>query len=178
MWDAKSIHPRRSRATWSARRWPRTALSRRLIGRGKVKLADGSETEVATSWNLYQVHLKDYDLDSVSEITSAPKDLIERLRRTSPPPRRLRFIRRRHQSLVSCDGGESRRVSAAHAHRQHRQARAGCHGWAGNYKGRALSGQQADRAGLQGLDHGRSVRAKSRSQGAWPRHSRARLHEG
>ncbi|PYJ08178.1 MAG: hypothetical protein DME25_02110, partial [Verrucomicrobia bacterium] len=46
---------------------------------GKVKLANGTEVEVSTAWTRNQVHLKDYDLDTVSEITAAPKDLIERL---------------------------------------------------------------------------------------------------
>ena len=44
-----------------------------------MKLVDGKEVEVATLWTLYQVHLKDYDLDTVAEITPAPKELIEQL---------------------------------------------------------------------------------------------------
>jgi nitrate reductase alpha subunit len=47
--------------------------------KGKVKLADGTEIEVLTLWEMYKVHLKDYDLDTVHEITHAPKELIERL---------------------------------------------------------------------------------------------------
>ena len=53
------------------------------------RLVDGTEVEVATAWSLYQVHLKDYDLDSVSEITSAPRAFqclpVTRARGTSIP---------------------------------------------------------------------------------------------
>jgi len=50
-----------------------------LAWEGKVKLADGTQVEVATLWSLYQLHLRAYDLDSVVEMTAAPKDLIEQL---------------------------------------------------------------------------------------------------
>jgi nitrate reductase alpha subunit len=46
---------------------------------GKIKLADGQQVEVMTLWEMYKIHLRDYDLDTVSEITSAPRELIERL---------------------------------------------------------------------------------------------------
>jgi nitrate reductase alpha subunit len=47
--------------------------------RGKAKLADGSEVEVASVLAMYREHLKDYDLDSVVDMTGAPKHLIEQL---------------------------------------------------------------------------------------------------
>ncbi len=50
-----------------------------LEGKATVKLVDGKEVEVATLFELYKVHLKDYDLDTVQEITGAPKELVERL---------------------------------------------------------------------------------------------------
>ncbi len=50
-----------------------------LAGEFTVTLVDGTEVEVATLWSLYKLHLLDYDLDTVVEITSAPKDLIEQL---------------------------------------------------------------------------------------------------
>lgn len=46
---------------------------------GKVKLNDGSQVEVLTLWDAYRVHLKDYDLETVAQITGADKSLIERL---------------------------------------------------------------------------------------------------
>ncbi len=50
-----------------------------LEWKGKVKLVDGSEVEVMTLWEMYKVHLRDYDIDTVAEITQAPKDLIMKL---------------------------------------------------------------------------------------------------
>src|SRR5262249_32668814 len=50
-----------------------------LDGTWRIKLADGSDGEVMTLWSMYHVHLRDYDLDSVAEITHSPKELIERL---------------------------------------------------------------------------------------------------
>src|SRR3989304_4791297 len=50
-----------------------------LGGTWKVKLVDGKAVEVATLWTLYGTHLKDYDLDTVVEITQAPRDLIRQL---------------------------------------------------------------------------------------------------
>jgi anaerobic selenocysteine-containing dehydrogenase len=51
------------------------ALDRTLT----VKLVDGTEVQVATLWALYRTHLADYDLDTVAEITQAPKALIRQL---------------------------------------------------------------------------------------------------
>ncbi|MEW6775084.1 MAG: molybdopterin-dependent oxidoreductase, partial [Bdellovibrionota bacterium] len=50
-----------------------------LEGRFKVKTVDGKEIEVAPLFELYKLHLKDYDLDTVHEITGAPKELVRRL---------------------------------------------------------------------------------------------------
>lgn len=50
-----------------------------LAGTFKVTLTDGTEVEVATLWTLYQSHLEDYDLDTVVEITHAPREMIEQL---------------------------------------------------------------------------------------------------
>jgi nitrate reductase alpha subunit len=46
---------------------------------GEIKLADGSTVRVITLWDAYQVHLRDYDLDSVSQITGSDKSLIARM---------------------------------------------------------------------------------------------------
>ncbi len=55
------------------------ALDPALEGTFRIKLVDGKEIEVATLWTLYQTHLMDYDLNTVAEITHAPKKLIEQL---------------------------------------------------------------------------------------------------
>jgi len=50
-----------------------------LDWKGKLRLVDGSEVEVLTVWSMYLEHLKDYDLETVLEITHVPKDLFLRL---------------------------------------------------------------------------------------------------
>jgi nitrate reductase alpha subunit len=50
-----------------------------LDGSWEVRLADGKTVRAATLWNLYQTHLRDYDLNTVCEITNAPRHLIELL---------------------------------------------------------------------------------------------------
>jgi len=50
-----------------------------LEGTFKVKTIDGQEIEVMTLFSLYQIHLKDYDLDTVVEITHAPREMIAQL---------------------------------------------------------------------------------------------------
>ncbi|HET9672966.1 MAG TPA: molybdopterin-dependent oxidoreductase, partial [Actinomycetota bacterium] len=50
-----------------------------LEHRGPVRLVDGTTVEVATAFSMYRIHLQDYDLDTVLEITGAPRDLVERL---------------------------------------------------------------------------------------------------
>ena len=50
-----------------------------LDGTFKVRLVDGAEVTVATLWTLYQEHLKDYDLETVAQITHAPREMIRQL---------------------------------------------------------------------------------------------------
>ena len=118
---------------------------------GIVRLADGSEVECATLWSLYQVHLKDYDLDTVCAVTHAPRDLVERLARdiaeTEP---------------VAIHQGEGIN-HWFHATEMNRAAYlplmltgnigkpgAGCHGWAGNYKSALFQGSAWSGPGFKG----------------------------
>lgn len=50
-----------------------------LDWRGTVTLADGTEVEAATAFNLYRDHLADYDLDTVADITGSPRNLLQQL---------------------------------------------------------------------------------------------------
>lgn len=50
-----------------------------LEGTFRVKLADGSETEVMPVMEMYKQHLKDYDEKTVEEISGAPAHLVRRL---------------------------------------------------------------------------------------------------
>jgi len=50
-----------------------------LEGTFKVRLADGTETEVMPIFEMYKQHLKDYDAKTVEEISGAPARLVRRL---------------------------------------------------------------------------------------------------
>lgn len=50
-----------------------------LEGKYNIRTVDGKEVEVMPLFEMYKIHLKDYDLDTVAEITQAPKELILRL---------------------------------------------------------------------------------------------------
>ncbi len=54
-------------------------LSPALEGTFQAKLVNGTTVEVMPVFEMYKRHLKDYDLDTVSEISGAPKEMIERL---------------------------------------------------------------------------------------------------
>ena len=79
VWDQKLGGPRAITRDEVGETMTREGIDPVLDGRWKLKLASGKTVEVATAWNLYQVHLQDYDLDTVAEITRAPRNLIERL---------------------------------------------------------------------------------------------------
>jgi nitrate reductase alpha subunit len=50
-----------------------------LQGRQRLRLLDGTTVEVMTLLEAYALHLQDYDLDTVAEITRAPKEKILQL---------------------------------------------------------------------------------------------------
>jgi len=54
-------------------------LDPELEWKGTVRLADGSQVEAMTLWEMYKIHLQDYDLDATAEICGAPKAMIEQL---------------------------------------------------------------------------------------------------
>ena len=122
-----------------------------LDWKGTVKLADGKEVEVATAWNLYQVHLKDYDLDTVSEITSAPKELMEKL---------AQDIATIKPTAIHQGEGIAHWFHATEANRAAYlpmmltgnigKHGTGVHGWAGNYKAALFQGSKATGPGFKG----------------------------
>lgn len=121
-----------------------------LEGRFEAEI-DGRRVPVATLWSLYQEHLRDYDLDTVSEITHVAKELIERLAQdiaTIAP--------------VAIHQGEGIN-HWFHATEMNRAAYlplmltgnigkpgAGCHTWAGNYKAALFQGSPWTGPGFKG----------------------------
>jgi nitrate reductase alpha subunit len=76
IWDTETNSPRPiTRDEVGANMQQKPALE----GTWDVRLTNGSTVRAATLWTLYQTHLKDYDIETVAEITRAPRALIERL---------------------------------------------------------------------------------------------------
>ncbi len=106
---------------------------------GTVKLVDGSEVEVLTTWDGYQVHLRDYDLATVAQITGSNPDLIERLARDI-----WETSQAGHAVAIHVGEGINHWFHATLANRaqylpilltgQLGRPGAGCFTWAGNYK--------------------------------------------
>ncbi len=106
---------------------------------GKVKLVTGQEIEVLTLWDAYQIHLKDYDLDTVAQITGSNKALIERLAKDIWDTSKAG-----HAVAIHVGEGINHWFHATLANRaqylpimltgQLGRPGAGCFTWAGNYK--------------------------------------------
>lgn len=122
---------------------------------GKVKLVDGKEIEVVTLWDAYQVNLKDYDLDAVSEITGADKTLIERMAKDI-----WDTTKAGHSVAIHVGEGINHWFHATLCNRaqylplmltgQLGKPGAGCHTWAGNYKAALFQGSAESGPGFAG----------------------------
>jgi len=151
VWDARTASSKAITRDMVGRTLETTGIDPQLHFQGKVKLADGSEVEAATSWSLYQVHLKDYDLDTVSEITSAPKELVQQLAKD------LATIK---PAAIHQGEGINHWFHATEANRAAYlplmltgnlgKPGAGCHGWAGNYKAALFQGSKLTGWGFKG----------------------------
>ena len=122
-----------------------------LEGRYTLKTVDGKDVEVFTLFELYKIHLKDYDLDSVHEITHAPKELIRRL---------ARDIATIKPAAIHIGEGINHWFHATEANRAFYLPLmltgnlgipgAGCHTWAGNYKAANFQGSKWSGPGFKG----------------------------
>ncbi|MCZ6801836.1 MAG: molybdopterin-dependent oxidoreductase, partial [Nitrospirae bacterium] len=83
VWDinkGQAVPLHRELVGWHFRR---SGIEPAMTGTYRVKLLNGREVDVLSVYQLYQVHLQDYDLDTVHQINRAPKDLIVRWSRDS-----------------------------------------------------------------------------------------------
>ncbi len=79
VWDEVAGAPRAVTRDQLGERMVEAGITPALDWTGKVRLLDGTEIDATTTWSAYNVHLRDYDLDSVVEMTGSPRDLIEQL---------------------------------------------------------------------------------------------------
>lgn len=123
-----------------------------LEGKFTVKLVSGQEIEVMPVFEMYKSHhLKDYDLDTVHEITHSPKELIAQFAKdvSTIKPAALHVgegvnhwfhatMTNRAQYLPMILTGNIGRPGA------------GCHTWAGNYKAALFQGSDWSGPGFKG----------------------------
>ncbi len=155
VWDAKSDKPAAVTRDDIGKRMSARGIDPALEGTWKIKLLDGSEVEVMTLWSMYKIHLKDYDLDSVAEITHSPKELIERMAQDIWDVTRAGGPVAIHQGE-----GINHWFHATEANRAALlpmlltgnigKPGAGVHGWAGNYKAALFQGSAVTGPGFKG----------------------------
>ncbi len=151
VWDDEAQGPRAVTRDDVGQRMLARGIRPALAGKFRVKLVDGSQVEAMTLWSLYEIHLRDYDLETVCEITQAPRKLVERLAQD------IATIR-----PVAIHQGEGIN-HWFHATEMNRAAYlplmltgnigkpgAGCHTWAGNYKAALFQGSPWTGPGFKG----------------------------
>ncbi len=122
-----------------------------LSGRRTLELRDGSLVQVATLFDLYRDHLRDYDLDTVQEITGAPRDKISQL---------AIDIATIKPTAIHIGEGLNHWFHATLSNRaiylplmltgNIGKPGAGCHTWAGNYKAALFQGSPWSGPGFAG----------------------------
>ncbi|MBI4352683.1 MAG: molybdopterin-dependent oxidoreductase [Candidatus Omnitrophica bacterium] len=132
-------------------RFARKTIKPALQGKFRVQTTDGKEIEAMTLFSLYEIHLQDYDLDTVAEITRAPKHLIEQLAKD------LAAIK---PAAIHQGEGINHWFHATEANRAAYlplmltgnigKPGAGCHTWAGNYKSALFQGSPWTGYGFKG----------------------------
>jgi nitrate reductase alpha subunit len=151
VWDAKSGAPKAIHRDLVGQKLAESGIDPALDWSGRIKLADGSEVEVKTAWAQYQVHLQDYDLDSVAEITGAPKAMIEQLARdiATIKPCSIHQGEGINHWFHATEANRAAYLPAMLTGNIGRPG-AGVHGWAGNYKAALFQGSKLTGPGFKG----------------------------
>jgi nitrate reductase alpha subunit len=173
VWDTRSKGPKAIHRDLVGQKLAESGIDPALDWTGKIRLADGREVEVKTAWTQYQVHLRDYDLQSVSEITGAPQAMIERLAKdiATIKPCSIHQGEGINHWFHATEANRAAYLPAMLTGNIGRPG-AGVHGWAGNYKAALFQGSKLTGPGFKGwvaedpfhpnLDakaHGRDVEA-------------------
>ena len=151
VWDRNSNEPKAVTRDDVGEALAKKGIDPVLDGSFTVRLTNGQKVEVATLWNLYQIHLRDYDLDTVCDITHAPKKLVQQL---------ADDIARFKPVAIHQGEGINHWFHATEMNRAAYlplmltgnigQPGAGCHTWAGNYKAALFQGSPWTGPGFKG----------------------------
>lgn len=151
VWDAKQNQPVPLTRDDVGDHFDALGIEPALEGRFQVMLTDGKTVDVMPLFEMYKLHLADYDLDTVHEITHAPKELIRQLADD------LATIK---PAAVHCGEGLNHWFHATEMNRSTYLPLmltgnigipgAGSHGWAGNYKAALFQGSTWSGPGFKG----------------------------
>ena len=176
VWDlnknqAVPIH--RELVGWHFRR---SGIDAAMTGTYRVKLLNGREVDTMPIFQMYTVHLQDYDLDTVHQINRAPKDLIVRWARDSGTIKPATIHNGEgtnhyfHQTIIA-RGAAMVLIVAGNVGK----FGTGQHTWAGKLQGRYLEQHAMVRWGIGHAYRRKSLQNHHRSQCAWERSARARV---
>ncbi|MBI4288017.1 MAG: molybdopterin-dependent oxidoreductase [Chloroflexi bacterium] len=151
VWDAKTNSPKAISRDDVGDKMTAKGIDPALEGKFTVKLVDGKELEVIPLFEMYKIHLKDYDLDTVVEITHSPKELIQRL---------AHDIATIKPAAIHIGEGLNHWFHATEMNRANYlpliltgnvgKLGSGCHTWAGNYKAALFQGSSWTGPGFAG----------------------------
>ncbi|MBI1930267.1 molybdopterin-dependent oxidoreductase [Candidatus Poribacteria bacterium] len=79
VWDANTDSPKPITRDDVGEKLVAKGIDPKLEGSFTVTMVNGKQVEVMTTFEMYKLHLQDYDLDTVHEITQTPKELIRQL---------------------------------------------------------------------------------------------------
>jgi len=151
VWDAVTQSPKALHRDLVGEKLTATAIDPVLEWSGTIRLVDGTEIEVKTAWAQYQVHLRDYDVETVSAITGAPKDLIIQLAKdiATIKPCSIHQGEGINHWFHATEANRAAYLPAMLTGNIGRPG-AGCHGWAGNYKAALFQGSKLTGPGFKG----------------------------
>ena len=119
---------------------------------GTIKDSDGNEIEICTIfWAYKHIHLKDYDLESVVEITHSNKDLIQQLAKdlATIKPAAIHIGEGLNHWFHAVENNRACYLPVILTGNIGKRG-AGCHTWAGNYKAGLFQGSKEAGPGFKG----------------------------
>jgi nitrate reductase alpha subunit len=151
VWDARTNSPKVITRDDVGKRLDEKGIDPVLEGRFTVKTVDGKDLEVMPLFEAYKLHLKDYDLETVHEITHAPKELVRRMARDIATIKPVAIHMGEginhwfHATLVNRAGYLPLMLTGNVG-----IVGGGCHTWAGNYKAGLFQGSDWTGPGFKG----------------------------
>ncbi|CUS34648.1 molybdopterin-dependent oxidoreductase [Candidatus Nitrospira nitrificans] len=135
VWDMakkQAVPLHREQVGWH---FDKSGIEPALTGTYRVKLLNGREIDALPIYQLYLIHLQDYDLDTTHQITRSPKDLLVRWARDSGTIKPAAIHNGEgvcHYFHMTANGRAAALVLTLTGNIG--KFGSGCHTWSGNYK--------------------------------------------